>query len=73
MLNKLRDASHLLDSSTLIYFGEWSDYGFEHIAMRHLEDRGTDVVDYQFQDTKKLSKAMIDMYHDIHRHAQTYF
>lgn len=28
LLSKLREAPHLLDSSTLIYFGEWSDYGY---------------------------------------------
>ena len=42
LLSRLRDAPHLLDSATLIYFGEWSDFGFEYIAKKHLEERHAD-------------------------------
>ena len=73
LLNKLREAQHLLDTSTLIYFGEWSDHGFHYIATKHLEDQGTDRIETSFSEPEKLSKAMINMYHDINKHAQNYY
>ena len=31
----MRDTPHLIDSSTVIYFGEWSDFRLEFNAVKH--------------------------------------
>lgn len=34
----MRETYHLINTSTIIWFGEWSDAGYDHIAQRHLAD-----------------------------------
>lgn len=42
LLLHMRDTPHLLNSSTVIFFGEWSDSGFEFIARKYLTDKPED-------------------------------
>ena len=73
LLTGLRDAAHLLNSSTLIYFGEWSDSGYQYIAKKHLTEASDDSMPLQLQNTEQLSKVMIEMYHDTVKSAQLYY
>lgn len=34
----MREAYHLINIATIIWFGEWSDAGYENVAHRHLAD-----------------------------------
>ena len=52
LLTGLRDAAHLLNSSTLIYFGEWSDSGFEYIAKKHLAESPEETMPMQLTNTE---------------------
>ena len=36
LLSDLRDANHLVNTSTIIWFGEWSNSGYEQVAFKHL-------------------------------------
>ena len=64
MLSGLRETPHLLNSSTLIYFGEWDDTGFMFIAKKHLTENPDDEVPLEISSVQKMCKVMIEMYHD---------
>ena len=70
----MRDTPHLIDSSTMIYFGEWSDFGLEFIAVKHLEDDDSEItLIHPLKNIKNLTNVMIEMYHDITKQAITYY
>lgn len=69
----MRDSPHLLNSSTLIYFGEWSDSGYEFIANKHLNDTSDEELPIQLTDTSVISKVMIEMYHETAKACQLYY
>ena len=48
----------------MIYFGEWSDYGFEFLAKKHLSETPAAFVATPIKNVALLSKVMIEMYHD---------
>ena len=75
LLTQMRDMPHLLDASTLIYFGEWSDEGFEFIANKHLNEftEEDDPNLLKFQSTDRIARVMISMYHDTVTQAQLYY
>lgn len=73
LLTGLREAPHILDASTLIYFGEWSDRGFEFLAHKHLSETPASFVPLPMKNVALLSKVMIEMYHDTVRQSQLYY
>ena len=72
LLMGLRDAPHLLSSSTLIYFGEWSDPGYEFIARKHLADSEDEAMPFALRNPEFLCRVMIEMYHDAVAAGQLY-
>ena len=72
LLTGLRESPHILDSSTLIYFGEWSDSGFDFLAKMHLSETPA-YVQQPIKNVALLSKVMIEMYHDTVRQSQLYY
>lgn len=84
LLSEMRDAHHLINTATIIWFGEWSDFGYEHVAQRHLADPGTQTeLDADEEDLankpvavkakKEVTKIMIRMYHDVQKVAMDYY
>ena len=73
LLQDMREAPHLLHSSTLIYFGEWSDSGYEFIATKHMTDTNGDSTALSFKNIPAIIKTMTDMYHDTVKASQLYF
>ena len=69
----MRDAPHLLNSSTLIYFGEWSNAGFSEIAHRHLTADTDEAMPVPYKNIDNISKVMIEMYHDTVKSSQLYY
>lgn len=68
LTQSMRDSLHLVNSSTIIYFGEWSDDGFEFVAKRHLlEDEMVQTI--STETSHSMIRVMIEMYHDVIRSA----
>ena len=75
LLHSLIEAPHLLNSATMIYFGGWSNYGFEFITHKHLEDdqKMLTAENLKPKNIKNITNAMIEMYQDTAKQAQLYF
>ena len=72
LLMSMRDNPHLLNSSTVIFFGEWSDSGFEYIAKKYLTDQPEDL-DLKIKNPENIVQVMIEMYHDTVNESQGYY
>ena len=57
----------------MIYFGDWSDYGYQYIAKKMLEDGDKEMMGLSFKSIELLSKHMISMYHDTAKVASLYY
>ena len=86
LLSDMREAYHLINIATIIWFGEWSDAGYENVATRHLADRDLktelEVDDEELVSSEKsvemkakqqVIKVMIKMYHDVQKVAMDYY
>ena len=84
LLSEMREAYHLINTATIIWFGEWSDSGYEHVARRHLADPGTQTeLEADEEDLankpvavkakKEVIRIMIRMYHDVQKEAMAYY
>ena len=75
LLNRLSEAPHILNTATMIYFGEWSNYGFEFITKKHLEDdlKMQKTQNFKLKNIKNITNAMIEMYQETAKQAQLYF
>ena len=76
LIQEMRDTHHLINTSTIIWFGEWSDSGYEQVAHRHLADADKKS-ELELEDDDLLNKPVplkakntiiklcIRMYHDV--------
>ena len=84
LLNEMKETHHLINTSTIIWFGEWSDSGYEHVAQRHLADADAkteleadedDLLNRPVPLTAKnaVIQIIIRMHHDVQKVAMDYY
>ena len=59
-----------MNTSTLIWYGDWSNAGFEFIAEKHLRGQMDSIV---LEKPKQVISEMIQMYHDVVNEAEEYY
>ena len=62
---------HLISSCSLIFFGEWSDSGFEFIAKKHLIVSEEDSL--MIEKPEQIIEMMIIMFHNVIKATQDYY